>query len=173
MFAKRVLLLSAAVLAWACGGKEDRAQAAATRTPAAAPAAAPVRTTSAPKSSAKPVKTASKPAAKPSTKPTTKTATKTTTKSAGSSMVLDVPEAHFPPAGQCRIWKKDASIFQQPQSQSCEGIVKNAPAGSRVLERPASDSKVIRVRYIDTGKAGHVVKTKMFDAKNGKYLRDA
>lgn len=175
MFTNKALLVSAVLLAWACGGKaEHRAQAAAIRQPSPPPAAAPVRTTTT--ASKTPKKTASKPAAKPATttaaKPATSTTTKTSTKSMGSSMVLDVPEAHYPPAGQCRVWKKEATIFQQPQAQSCDGILRSAPAGSRVLERPASDSKVIRVRYIDTAKAGHVVRTKVFDAKSGKYLKD-
>jgi hypothetical protein len=112
-------------------------------------------------------KPATKPATKPSTKPTTKPAAKPS-----STLTLGVPEAHLPPAGQCRIWKKDVTPFQEPQAESCDGIVKKAPAGSMILERPSSESNTIHVRYIDPHKAGHVVKARVFDEKTGKYLRD-
>ncbi|HUL02818.1 MAG TPA: hypothetical protein VLV16_06260 [Gemmatimonadales bacterium] len=168
MHANRVLLLSAAVgslvVGWACGGKEDRSHASAARAVTPPPAAAPVRTTSAPKSSTK--------RAPAPTKPTKKPTTKTSNKSSGSALTLKVPEAHLPPAGQCRIWKEGATPFQQPQSRSCDGIVAMAPAGSMILERPSKDSKVIRVRYVDASKAGHVVLVRVFDAATGKYLRE-
>ena len=166
MFANRVLLLSAAVLVWGCGGKKDRAEAAASR--AATPA--PVRTSSAPTSTTKraaPTSTAAKPGAT-----TTKPVAKSSNKSAGSSMALKVPEAHLPPAGQCRIWKDGTTIFNQPQARSCDGIVKIAPAASMVLERPSKDTKIVRVRYIDSSRSGHVVRVRVFEAATGKYLRD-
>jgi len=101
-------------------------------------------------------------AAKPGTKPAAK----------GGALMLGVPEAHLPPAGQCRIWKAGVSAFKQPQSRSCDGIQKNAPAGSMILERPSKDPKIVKVRYIDPHKAGKVVKKREFEAATGKYIKD-
>ena len=164
MVANRMLLVSVVVGGLLVGcGKEKRAEEA--QPPAASPAPpAAIRKPAA--------KRAGRPASKPAAKPSTKTAAKPSTKPASSALVLGVPEAHLPPAGQCRIWKAGATPFQQPQSRSCDGIVPTAPAGSMVLERPGKDSKVIRVRYIDAYKAGHVAGVRVFDATSGKYLRD-
>ena len=90
----------------------------------------------------------------------------------GGGLMLGVPEAHLPPAGQCRIWKAGVSAYKQPQATSCDGITKHAAAGSMVLERRTKDPKVIRVRYIDPKKEGHVVKTRIFDVATRKYLKD-
>jgi len=128
------------------------------------PAAHPAKKTTT-THAAKPSKPSTKPATKPATKPSTK-------KPASSSLTLGVPEAHLPPAGQCRIWVEGKSVFEEPQARSCDGIVKDAPAGSMILERPSKESNTIHVRYIDAHKAGHVIKTRVFDEKTGKYLRD-
>lgn len=188
MLSNRLLLLGAALgLVVGCG-RDDRAHAAPQAaadpgvTVAYAAPAAPVRHV-APKSAAKraPVssgarhaaaKPATKPATKPTAKPVTKSAAKPAAKSTSTAMVLDVPEAHLPPGGQCRIWKESTSIFQQPQARTCAGITAAAPAGSMILERPSKDKKVIRVRYVDSRHVGVVVRVRVFDALTGKYLRD-
>lgn len=156
MVTNRTLLLGAVLGGLVVGcGKEKRAEEAQPPAASAAPSAA-----------------TRKPAAKPSTKTASKPAAKSSTKPASSTVTLGVPEAHLPPKGQCRVWKHGATPFQQPQSRSCDGIVSTAPAGAMVLERPAKDSKVIRVRYIDAHKAGHVVRVRVFEASTGKYLTD-
>jgi hypothetical protein len=182
MFANRMLLLSAALgsVLMACG-HDDRADAAGTPVARSAtsasltPTAPPVRAT-APKRVAKraPASGAGrKPTARPAARPAAKPVGKPTVKS-GSEMalVLKVPEAHLPPAGQCRIWKEGATPFQQPQARSCEGITPTAPAGSMILYRPSKETKIVRVRYVDAHRAGVVVRVRVFDAVTGKYLRD-
>ena len=177
MIANRMLLrvvvgILVAGWGWGCG-KEKRAE----EGQQPAMAAAPDTTHKAAPAAAKPAKKttttthATKPAPKPSTKTATKPAAKPTSKPS-STLTLGVPEAHLPPAGQCRIWKKDVTPFQEPQAQSCDGILKSAPAGAMVLERPSSESHTIHVRYIDPHKAGHVVRVRVFDAETGKYLRE-
>jgi hypothetical protein len=172
MLANRVLLFSAALgsLLGGCG-HSDRAEAA--RKPAATsvPTVA-ARREAAPKRAAKRAPASSgarRTAAKPAAKPAAKGAGKA---SSSAVVVLKVPEAHLPPAGQCRIWKEGASPFQQPQARSCDGIVATAPAGSMILYRPSKDRKIVRVRYVDAHRAGVVVRVRVFDAATGKYLRD-
>jgi hypothetical protein len=175
MFANRVLLLSAAVGLLVGCGHDDRANAA-PKAPANSSAAAAAPAV-APKRVAKPAakhaaKSAVKPAAKAAAKPATKSTVKPATKSASSALTLKVPEAHLPPAGQCRIWKEGVSVFKQPQATGCDGIVATAPAGSMILERSSKDTKLVRVRYVDANRAGHVVRVRVFDAVTGKYVRD-
>jgi hypothetical protein len=87
-------------------------------------------------------------------------------------LVLQVPQAHLPPPGQCRVWKAGASAYQQPQARSCDGITPTAPAGSMILYRSSKEPKIVRVRYVDPHKAGLVVRVRLFDAASGKYLWD-
>jgi hypothetical protein len=164
MFANRLLVLGALCgLVVGCG-HDDRANAVVKAPASPPPAAAPV---AAPKHAAKqaPRQTtvrhvAAKPAAKPAVKSTS------------NALALNVPEAHLPPAGQCRIWKQGTSVFKQPQAESCDGITRAAPAGSMILERSAKDTKLVRVRYVDASRAGHVVRVRVFEAASGKYVRD-
>ena len=84
--------------------------------------------------------------------------------------MLKVPASSLPPVGKCRIWKTGASA--QAQSRSCDGIVATAPAGSMILDRASkTETKVVRVRYVDAKKAGQVVKVRVFTT-SGKYLWD-
>lgn len=164
MLGNRVLLFSAALGSLLVGCRHsDRAEAA--RKPAATsvPTVA-ARRDVAPKRAVKrapPSSAARHTAAKPAAKP-----------AATGALVLKVPEAHLPPAGQCRIWKGDTSPFQQPQARSCDGILATAPAGSMILYRPSKDRKIVRVRYVDAHRAGVVVRVRVFEAATGKYLRD-
>jgi outer membrane murein-binding lipoprotein Lpp len=168
MLANRILLFSAALGSLLAGcSHTDRADAA--RKPAATsvPTVA-ARRDAAPKRAAKRAppssaarRTAAKRAAKPGAKP-----------AATGGLVLKVPEAHLPPAGQCRIWREDTSPFQQPQARSCDHILATAPAGSMILYRPSNDRKIVRVRYVDAHRAGVVVRVRVFEAATGKYLRD-
>jgi len=164
MFANRLLLLSAALSGalLGCGG-DDNAHAARKPAASAAPAAAPKHA---------PTSTSTKKAPPSGQVRYTGGKVGSTSTSKSSSTALKVPEAHYPPAGQCRIWRDGLSIFKQAQARSCDGIVSSAPAGSMIIERPSKDTKVIRVRYVDASRAGHVVKTRVFDATTGRYLRD-
>ena len=163
MFANRVVLLSAALGSLVVGcGHDDRANAAPRAAASPASAAHPARHVE-PKTAAKKAPTSSV---------VRHAAAKPTAKSATGALVLKVPEAHLPPAGQCRVWKEGTSVFQQPQARSCDGIVATAPAGSMILDRPSKDTKIVRVRYIDAHRGGHVVRVRVFEAASGKYLRD-
>ncbi len=172
MRGNRVIVLSAALGFFLLGcGNKDSAEPA--RTPAAAPpsraAATPTRT---PAPSSTRHAASKRPAKSTSTATTTTRSTlKTTATKTSSGLVLRVPEAHLPPPGQCRIWNDGKSPFQQPQPQSCDGIMRAAPANSMILDRPEKDTKIVRVRYIGAH-AGQVVRVRLFDGTSGKYLRD-
>ena len=178
MLTNRLVLLGAALgLVMGCG-QDSRANAAPKAAANPARAAAPVRPV-APKAVAKRAPASSgaryaaaKPVTKSVAKPLAKPAEKPAAKSTSTALALNVAEANLPPSGQCRIWKEKTTIVRQPQARSCQDIVRAAPAGSMILERPSKDKKVIRVRYVDARHLGVVVRVRVFDALTGKYLRD-
>jgi hypothetical protein len=84
---------------------------------------------------------------------------------------LGVPPGHLPSPGQCRVWFPGRPPGQQPRAGACDRVQREAPAGSWVLYRPASDSKVVHSRVIDSRRPGVVVSVRVYDATRGTYLR--
>jgi hypothetical protein len=84
---------------------------------------------------------------------------------------LGIPPGHLPRAGECRLWYPGRPPGQQPRAGSCSSIERAAPAGSWVLYRPSSDSKVVHNRVIDSRRAGVVMEVRVYDADRGTYLR--
>lgn len=89
-----------------------------------------------------------------------------------TAVVLGVPPGHLPPPGRCRVWIPGRPPGRQARARACAGIVAIAPAGSMVIYRPTRDKKIVRVRYIDRGRAGVVVGVRLFEAKTGKFVRE-
>lgn len=90
-----------------------------------------------------------------------------------TAVTLGVPPGHLPPPGECRVWVPGVPPGQQRHpARSCSGILATAPAGSFVIYRPTRDRKVVRVRYLDSHRAGVVIAVRVFDAASGKFLRD-
>ncbi len=73
-----------------------------------------------------------------------------------TAATLGIPPGHLPRPGECRIWIPGAPPGQQPRPRSrpCDGILADAPAGSRVVYRPSRNRKYVHVRVIDEQRAG-------------------
>ncbi|NIM50192.1 MAG: hypothetical protein GTN62_07615 [Gemmatimonadales bacterium] len=89
-----------------------------------------------------------------------------------TAVTLGVPPGHLPPAGMCRIWIPGRPPGRQARARSCGGVLSAAPAGAMILYRPSENRKVIRVRYVDTKRAGVVVRIRVFEAASGRFLRE-
>ena len=89
-----------------------------------------------------------------------------------TASTLGIPPGHLPPMGQCRVWLPGTPPGRQARARSCQGIERNAPAGSWILYRPTADRKVVHVRAISSERAGRVVRIRVYDVERGVYLRD-
>ncbi len=85
---------------------------------------------------------------------------------------LDVPPGQIPGVGDCRIWIPGRAAGGQSPSRSCEGIEADAPAGSWILSRPAENRRLVRVGYVHRSRAGEVVRTVLYEASTGRFLRE-
>lgn len=45
----------------------------------------------------------------------------------------EIPKAHRPPPGMCRVWLDDVPPGQQPASTDCKTALRNKPAKARVI----------------------------------------
>lgn len=96
------------------------------------------------------------------------------TKASNSSTpaTLNVAKGHLPPPGMCRVWVQGRPTAKQPKPRDCAGIDETAPAGSWVLLRPSKNRKVVKVRMVDERRAGIVVRVRVYNAVNGRFLRE-
>lgn len=85
---------------------------------------------------------------------------------------LAVPPDQIPGVGDCRIWIPGRVPGAQAPNRSCEGIEASAPAGSWILSRPPENRRLVRVRYIHPSRAGAVVRTVLYEASTGRFLRE-
>jgi hypothetical protein len=85
---------------------------------------------------------------------------------------LGISSGQLPPPGSCRVWFPNRSGGQQPAPESCEVALNDAPAGSWVLYRPANRPGEVKVYVIDSRRAGIVVRVLVYDADDGRFLRE-
>ncbi|HEU4648787.1 MAG TPA: hypothetical protein VFS33_06970 [Gemmatimonadales bacterium] len=85
---------------------------------------------------------------------------------------LAVAKGHLPPPGMCRVWVQGRPAGKQAKARDCAGIDEMAPAGSWVLLRPAKNPKVVKVRQVDERRGGIVVRVRVYNATNGRFLRE-
>ncbi len=85
---------------------------------------------------------------------------------------LRIGARNFPSAGQCRVWVPGRPNGRQARAASCDGIANGAPAGAMILRRSPNEPNVILVDYIDEARAGRVVRTSVYDANSGEFIRD-
>jgi hypothetical protein len=90
------------------------------------------------------------------------------------AVTLGIPPGHLPRTGQCRIWVPGVSPGRQryERSRDCGGIMRDAPAGSWVVYRPTQDRKYVHVRVVDDRRAGVIVLWRVFQADNGRLVRE-
>ncbi len=91
-----------------------------------------------------------------------------------TASTIGVPPGHLPALGYCRVWIPGTPPGQQPgpQSRRCQGINQDAPAGSWILYRPSTDPKLLHVRVVDTRRPGVVIRIRIYEADNGKFVRE-
>ena len=82
---------------------------------------------------------------------------------------LGIPRGHLPPPGECRIWYPGQPPGQQPPPLGCAEAMAQAPAGTWVLYRP--DREEVHARVIDDRRARVVVRVRIYEAEEGRYLR--
>lgn len=101
-------------------------------------------------------------------------APKASSKKASTAATLGVPPGHLPPPGQCRVWQPGTPPGHQRKPESCRKAGEHATAGSWVLFRPTQDKKLVYVyeRAGEGKRAGTVVRVRVYDATDGKYMRD-
>ncbi len=85
---------------------------------------------------------------------------------------LNIPPGHLPPPGQCRVWMPDEPPGHQDRPRSCSNIERNAPAGSWIVERSGRDRSYVHVRVVDERRAGVVVRTRVYQLRGGKLVRE-
>ncbi len=85
---------------------------------------------------------------------------------------LGIDARSFPRAGQCRVWLPGRSNRRQARAASCGGIANDAPAGAMILRRSPNQPNVILVDYIDEARAGQIVRTSVYDANSGEFIRE-
>ena len=93
---------------------------------------------------------------------------------ADRAATLGIPPGHMPRVGQCRIWIQGLPPGRQPRpkSRSCAGLAAVAPAGSWILYRPASRTRLVHVRVVDEHRPGKVVRLRVFEIESGKFVRE-
>ncbi len=85
---------------------------------------------------------------------------------------LGIDARYFPRAGECRLWVPGRPNGRQARAASCEAIANGAPAGSMILRRSPNQPNVLLVDYIDEARAGRIVRTSLYDANSGAFIRD-
>ena len=85
---------------------------------------------------------------------------------------LEIGARNFPGAGQCRVWVPGRPNGRQARAASCDGIADGAPAGAMILRRSPNQPNVILVDYIDEARAGRIVRTSLYNANSGEFIRD-
>ena len=75
----------------------------------------------------------------------------------------DIPHAHLPPTGQCRIWMPHEPPGQQSPPGSCETLAAEVPLGGWLIYRATPDSVGISAYSVDV--ADLVGDVRYYDAK--------
>lgn len=88
-----------------------------------------------------------------------------------TAATLGIPPGHLPAPGLCRVWMPDTPPGHQTKPRSCSNIERSAPAGSWIIERPASDRNVVHVRVVDERRPGVVVRLRVYEIRDGKVVR--
>ena len=86
---------------------------------------------------------------------------------------LEINARYFPNPGECRVWVPGRPNGRQARAASCDGIADGAPAGAMILRRSPNQPNVILVDFIDEARAGRILRTSLYDANSGAFVRDA
>ncbi len=81
---------------------------------------------------------------------------------------LDIPEGHYPPPGECRIWYPDRPAGQQPPPFKCGSAV---PAGAWYIQHQDGAQDVVEVTVYEPGHPGVIRAIGEFNIGSGVLIR--
>lgn len=81
---------------------------------------------------------------------------------------LEIPEGHYPPPGECRIWFPDRPPGQQPPPVKCGAPV---PAGAWLIEHPPEFEDRVHITVYEPQVPGRVVAVGEFNIGSGALMR--
>lgn len=62
---------------------------------------------------------------------------------------LNIPEGHYPPPGECRIWFPDRPAGQQGPPGNCDELDRRVPSGAWLIRHPEDDPGHVQVAVYD------------------------
>jgi hypothetical protein len=84
---------------------------------------------------------------------------------------LDIPNGHYPPPGECRIWYPDRPAGQQPPPGKCEQLRTQVPLGAWLIHHPEEDPEPVQVIVYDERHPGTIQVVGEFDIGSGLFVR--
>lgn len=81
---------------------------------------------------------------------------------------LDIPQGHYPPPGECRIWFPDRPAgHQPPPRKNCSQV----PPGAWVIHHPADNLDHVQVTAYEVETPGEITAVGEFDIASGLFIR--
>lgn len=81
---------------------------------------------------------------------------------------LDIPQGHYPPPGECRIWFPDRPAgHQPPPRKNCSQV----PSGAWVIYHPADDPNHVQVTAYEVETPGEIIAVGEYSIDTGLFVR--
>ena len=81
---------------------------------------------------------------------------------------LDIPQGHYPPPGECRIWFPDRPAgHQPPPRKDCSQV----PPGAWVIHHPEDDLDHVHVTAYEIDNPGSIIAVGEFEIDTGLFVR--
>lgn len=82
---------------------------------------------------------------------------------------LNIPEGHYPPPGECRIWYPDRPPGHQPPPSRCGHDP--IPVGAWLIRHPSDNQEHVHVMVYEPEQPGVVHVVGEFDIGSGAFVR--
>ena len=81
---------------------------------------------------------------------------------------LNIPQGHYPPPGECRIWFPDRPPgHQPPPTKNCSQV----PPGAWVIQHPEDDQDHVHVTAYEIENPGNIIAVGEFEIGTGLFVR--
>jgi hypothetical protein len=81
---------------------------------------------------------------------------------------LDIPQGHYPPPGECRIWFPDRPAgHQPPPRRNCSQV----PPGAWVIHHPEDDPDHVQVIAYESENPREIIEIGEFEIGTGLFVR--
>jgi len=84
---------------------------------------------------------------------------------------LNIPEGHYPPPGECRIWYPGRPPGHQPPPGECSRLRSQVPPGAWLISHPEDEPEHVQVTVYDERRPGSILVTGEFEIDTGVFLR--